>query len=201
MTTDAPSSGLHPPDHGVIASATPHRTRVRIRPSIHAAATMARAEERLRKQPGVESVEATSRTGSLVVTHHSGEHTLDGVIATLRDVGVIVHDVFKAVGEEVPDVGPSKTAMTVAGALDDLDRRISKATGHRVDLKLLFPLSLGALGIRQLLVEGIGLAEVPAYVLLWYAFDSFYKLHQQVPPPGEAATEAAADAVHARDAR
>jgi hypothetical protein len=28
-------------------------------------------------------------------------------------------------------------------------------------------------------MNGLGLSQVPGYVLLWYTFDSFYKLHQR----------------------
>ena len=30
-----------------------------------------------------------------------------------------------------------------------------------------------------MLTSGLGLGQVPGYVLLWYTFDSFYKLHQR----------------------
>lgn len=45
-------------------------------------------------------------------------------------------------------------------------------------LKLLFPLALAGVGLRQWVTQGLGLAQVPAYVLLWYAFDSFWKFHR-----------------------
>src|SRR5262249_37441456 len=57
-------------------------------------------------------------------------------------------------------------------------RCFSRARGRTVDLKLLFRVALGAVGLRQFFTAGLGIAEVPAYVLLWYAFDAFYKLHQ-----------------------
>jgi hypothetical protein len=46
-----------------------------------------------------------------------------------------------------------------------------------VDLRFLFPLSLSLLALRQLLVKGWQLELIPWYVLAWYAFDSFIKLH------------------------
>jgi hypothetical protein len=33
--------------------------------------------------------------------------------------------------------------------------------------------------VWQLATRGLGMTEVPAYVLLWYAFDSFWKFHRQ----------------------
>lgn len=99
----------------------------------------------------------------------------------LCDVGVIVRDVLRAGGNDLPSLGQSTTATGVITALDDLNQRLSRATGGKLDLKLLFPLTLGALGLCQVLAEGLGLTEIPGYVLLWYAFDSFYKLHEQRP--------------------
>ena len=55
---------------------------------------------------------------------------------------------------------------------------------------------LGFIGLRQSLSEGLGLSQVPGYVLLWYAFDSFWKFHQQTrlgaPPDGPSGNGTAA---------
>ncbi len=105
---------------------------------------------------------------------------------------MILHEVSEGPGAtDTPgDSAHSSTAQGIIGALDDLDRRLSQLTGHPIDLKVLFPFSLGAIGAWQLARHGWGIEEVPAYVLLWYAFDSFYKLHRM--PGREAAPPAAA---------
>jgi hypothetical protein len=41
--------------------------------------------------------------------------------------------------------------------------------------------------MRNTFANGLGIWQVPGYVMLWYAFDAFYKLHQEDPakPKGE----------------
>lgn len=121
---------------------------------------------------------------------HATPH--EALVGALGDVGVILRDVVDDVGgEELPSGGPgrSTSSVTLVDAVSDLDRRLSELTGRQIDLKLLFPLSLGVLGLRQVLTSGWGLTEVPAYVMLWYAFDSFWKFHRE--PPGPVAAGAA----------
>jgi hypothetical protein len=96
----------------------------------------------------------------------------------LRDLGVLVEEVV-----ELPESGPgsSATSTRIVNAVTDLDRQLSALTGRRVDLKLLFPLTLAGVGLWRAATSGLGLGEVPAYVLLWYAFDSFWKFHREPP--------------------
>jgi hypothetical protein len=73
----------------------------------------------------------------------------------------------------------SASATGILDAVTDLDHRISELTGGKVDLKVLVPAGLGLMALRQVALNGLGLGQVPGYVLLWYTFDSFYKLHQR----------------------
>jgi hypothetical protein len=155
---------------------------------------MDRIRDRLAQDPGVESVETRGKTGSVVVHYEPSQLSLDGLLAMLYEAGVVVHGMLA--GEEIGPgptgdgrstggAGTSRTAGSIIEAVQDLDHRISEMTGQKLDLKTLFPLTLGAIGVRRLLQSGLGLAEIPTYVLLWYAFDAFYKLHRdtQAAPP------------------
>ena len=164
---------------GHIASDVPGRLRVRLRHPRPAERHMRRVRVHLSQQSGVSTVVTNSTTGSITVTYNRHERSAEDVLAMLRDVGVIAERTAEALGEPGPHMGPSTTAEGIQAALNDLDVRISQVSGRRVDLKLLFPLGLGALGFRQLLVAGLGIQQVPAYMLLWYAFDAFWKLHHQ----------------------
>jgi hypothetical protein len=97
----------------------------------------------------------------------------------VEDVGLLIGSVLEAGGDELPDLGGegghSTTTAGIVATMGDLDRRLSELTGRTVDLKLLFPVALGAIGIRAAIVNGIGFVEVPAYILIWYAFDAFWK--------------------------
>jgi hypothetical protein len=163
---------------------------VRVRHAHHHRGLLHEAQARLAAAPGVRGVETNPQTGSVLVRYDPAQHSRSELLAMFEDVGIVVRETLGGLGEEVPETGRSSTSVSVISALSDLDKRIARATGHTVDLKLLFPATLGAIGIRQLFTTGLGLAEVPAYVLLWYAFDSFYKLHRM--PGHEAAPPAAA---------
>jgi copper chaperone CopZ len=141
----------------------------------------------LENQPGVDHVNVNASTGSVLVHYDHTVREKDDIVGCLVDVGLLLGGVLEAGGDELPDLGGSesdgrghsKTAASVVDTVSDLDRRLSQLTGRRVDLKLVFPVALGAIGLRSAIVNGIGLAEVPAYILLWYAFDSFWKFHQR----------------------
>jgi len=184
--------GTPPDGYGRVASATPGRLRVRLGRSHRQRALMERAQSHLGAQSGVRDVATNAATGSIVVRYDPEQRSGEDVLALLADAGVIVRDVLGA--DRLPEIGHSRAARTLVDALADLDRRVSHATGHRVDLKLLFPAALGLLGVRQVASQGLGLSQVPGYILLWYAFDAFVKLHQpRRPGPEETARAAESD--------
>jgi hypothetical protein len=49
---------------------------------------------------------------------------------------------------------------------------------------VLFSLGLGAVGVWQAFRTGLGIETIPAYTLIWFAFDTFWKFHRR--PSGEA---------------
>ena len=175
-------------DHGRIVSHAPGRMRVRLHPEHRDPAAMAQLEQALGGRSGVASVATDPRTGSVLVHYEDTALSKDDVVDMLYDVGVVARDLLGA--EDVPedlgvepadrDVAPHSSGATgILDAVTDLDHRISRMSGGRFDLKLLVPAGLGLLALRQVLTSGLGLGQVPGYVLLWYTFDSFYKLHQR----------------------
>jgi hypothetical protein len=177
-----------PPHHGQIVSHTAGRIRVRLHQELRKDAVLGELQQRLLGQSGVAAVTTNTRTGSVLVRYDHHRLSRADLLACLHDIGVIARDIGGA--EEIPEdlalaqggseVAPhSSTAASLMDALADLDRRVSDLTGGKLDVKLLFPLGLGVMALRQVSLNGLGLAEVPGYVLLWYAFDSFYKLHQR----------------------
>jgi hypothetical protein len=59
----------------------------------------------------------------------------------------------------------------------DINDDVGRLTNGVADLRLLVPLGLSLLTMRQLIERGIQLEEIPWYILAWYAFDSFMKLN------------------------
>jgi hypothetical protein len=171
-----------------IASTTPGRLRVRVhQPACHHH-LLHTVQERLTDTEGTHSVKVDAHTGSVLVSFDPQIQSHAGLLAILRDLGVMASETARGIDLDVHEVEPSghsRASEGIVDAVSDLDRQIAKLTGHHVDLKLLFPLTLGAVGVWQLARRGAGLSEVPAYVLLWYAFDSFWKFHRQPARPPE----------------
>jgi Heavy metal associated domain 2 len=163
-----------------VASHTPGRLRVRVEPSERQPRAMRAVRERLDAAIGPGHTEVNPSTGSVLVHYDHHTRSSADVISVLRDVGVLVEETARSV-LDLPEAGagPSTTSVRLIDTMTDLDRQISLLTGRRVDLKLLFPMALGGVGLWRVATNGLGLTEVPAYVLLWYAFDSFWKFHRE----------------------
>jgi len=166
-----------------IASATPGRVRVRLQRTEKSRDIVESVKEHVVGRPGVTQVSTSAVTGSVVVHYDRESASHDDIIGMFRDAGVIVESIAGLEGAEELSA-PTPASQRVIEAVDRLDRRLARLTGYRVDLRLLFPAGLFAIGLRQALVEGLGLTDVPGYVLLWYAFDSFWKLHRELPARG-----------------
>jgi hypothetical protein len=146
-------------------------------------------EQKMEQQRGTERVRVNRRTGSVLVQYDPHMQTHTGVLAILHDLGVVAAETARGLDLDTPEIGPptgqSTTSEGIVGALADLDRQIAALSGYKVDLKLLFPLALGGVGLWAAARRGLGLTEVPAYVLLWYAFDSFWKFHRLPAQPAQ----------------
>lgn len=161
-----------------IASSTPSRTRVKLSQKRRNPHEMERIAHALREHTHVRDVRANMQTGSIVIEHAQKDGTLDEIVAVLQDLGVVLGEIT-----DVPFVeGKSGTAADLSNALTDLNERVAKATDGVVDLRILMPAGLGALAIHQLIRNGWQFETVPWYVLAWYSFDSFIKLHYTQDP-------------------
>jgi hypothetical protein len=163
-----------------IVSSTPHRTRFRVSQKRRNKAEMKRIAEALKAEPDVTEVHTNVQTGSIVVQHEYRHNSLQDISATLQDLGIILGTV---VGVEIPSMdGKSAVASDLTSAVSDLNKRVGEATKGIVDLRFIIPLGLGTLAIRQLLRNGWQIEAAPWYVLAYYAFDSFIKLHYTEEP-------------------
>ncbi|WP_427161507.1 HMA2 domain-containing protein [Aliinostoc sp. HNIBRCY26] len=156
-----------------IISDTPGRLRLRIGHAHRQADTMQHIADTLKSKSNVQDVKTNLQHGSIVIKHDATDSSWEDVLATLEDLGVI----FGEIGE-----GNTEAATTVASAVVDLNKRVKQATDGAVDIRFLFPLGLSILAVRQLIIKGLQLEIIPWYVLAWYSFDSFIKLHGITPP-------------------
>ncbi|QSJ17317.1 hypothetical protein JYQ62_37825 [Nostoc sp. UHCC 0702] len=156
-----------------IVSNTPGRLRLRVARQHRQSEEMQRIANVLEAQPNITQVRTNISQGSIVINHDGKDDTWNNVVATLIDLGIIFGDIAE---------GKSDVAMGVSGAVFDLNKRVEQATDGAVDLRLLFPFGLSILAVRQLLKQGLQIEIIPWYVLAWYAFDSFIKLHGMHQP-------------------
>lgn len=151
-----------------VVSSTPKRLRLRVAQPQRQSKDMHRIASVLNANPQVNRVSTNLHSGSITIYHDGKNGSLDSVFATLRDLGVIFTDLTE---------GNTEAAAQVSNAIVDLNRRVRQATNGAIDIPFLFPLGLSTLAVRQLLSKGLQFETIPWYVLAWYAFDSFIKLH------------------------
>ncbi len=154
----------------MIASAVPGRIRLRAarRATAEQLIETARAVQSL---PGVTDAEVRAQSASIVVRFDPRD--AEAVEAGLRETGVdLPADAVSRRGD------PAKVVADAARAMNG-------AVGRRVpagDLRLLLPLGLGLLSVRQAMRGRDRLADAPWYVLAWYASETFFKFHGQPAP-------------------
>ncbi len=77
--------------------------------------------------------------------------------------------------ESVP--GLSVMSHMLKRNLSGLDTRVATATGNMFDLKTLVPVGFLGLALFKMFKDKALWAEVPAFVLVYYAYDSYMKFH------------------------
>lgn len=80
------------------------------------------------------------------------------------------------------DQSSTETANQVRDTVNELNRQIRWLTNDLLDLRMLMATGLGLFALRQILVRGLRLDEIPWYAVAWYALDTFVKFH---PDDGE----------------
>lgn len=136
---------------------------------IHAAASKAQAA------PGVIDVAANDATGSVLI-HFDPAVTATDLIRSLLEAGLAVTETRYSGPADEP--GPSSGARLVQGGLTRANLRVHRATEGRVDLRLAVPAAFTVLAARQFLRDAGRIRNASWYQLLYWAFDSFEKLHR-----------------------
>ncbi|MGQ9872309.1 HMA2 domain-containing protein [Leptodesmis sp.] len=173
--------------HTHIVSSTPSRTRIRVSAKRRTPEQMGEITRALQAMPDVYSVRPNLQTGSIIIHYDQTPTVVEDLAATLHDVGVIL---FNTIDIELPATGgKSGVADDLVKAVADLNRRVGASTEGSIDLRFLIPLGLGGLAIYQLLRKGWQFETAPWYVLAYYAFDSFIKLHYTTEPEGPSSPE------------
>lgn len=166
------------PKHTHIASSTPSRTRIKLSQKRRNSNEITRIVTALKQNPQVLEIRVNDQTGSLVIHHAAHKGVLENIEAVLQDLGIILASTLEMPGV----VGKSEMASHLTQAITDLNQQVGQTTNGVVDLRFLVPLGFSALAIRQLIRNGLQIEMAPWYVLAYYAFDSFLKLHYTQDP-------------------
>ena len=170
----------------VVTHHLPHRTRLRLPKAHRKSHTMSTVKERLKKVPGVQNVEVNERTGSILVHHEGNGQVLDQIGSALEEVASELLEAFVEVEEdEIP--GLSIVSHMLKSHASKMDTSLAEATGNLLDLKTLVPVGLLVAAIYKGLRDRAWWGEVPAFVLFYYAYDSYMKFHGPSVRPVSAA--------------
>jgi len=158
-----------------IVSKTPGRVRLRVNPAHRHQQKIAPIVNALKARLEIYRVRTNIPTGSITILHGRELLSSQDMCIVLQDLGVNLLEVTQEPRRAVSR--SSSAAVEVIKTARDLNQRVKTATNDTIDLRFVFPLSLGVLALRQLIVKGWQLELIPWYVLAWYAFDSFIKLN------------------------
>lgn len=170
-----------------IVHASPGRVRLKAFQVKGNPALARQAQDKLGAVPGVREVRANPLTGSVLLLLDRVKMLEPEALAPLaaalgqffpeieaRELGA---GIITGAGAAAP--GPGGAAVEgLAGSVGALNARIAGLTGG-IDLRLLLPLSLVYLGVRQLLTAKK--TRTPAwYDYLWFGFSTFIMLNRTI---------------------
>ena len=154
----------------------PHRTRYRLAIHHRTPGTVTRIQESILKVPGVKKVEFNERTGSLLVHHDENPEILPMLGTILENIaGDLFVEITEADLAFLP--GVSLLAQLVKKRFGKINDYVLRKTNNYLDLKMLLPIGFVAAGIYQTSKNKAWFSQVPAWVLFYYAYDSYLKFH------------------------
>jgi hypothetical protein len=131
----------------------------------------------------VQDLDVNPATGSILL-HLRPDDPVDAILADIAELGYLVERLSdgprRAPGRSGGRVPHSRISRTVSEILAAMNARVHEATNGRADLRFIVPAALTVLAVRQLLRDAKSLRDAPWYVLMYYAFDSFYKLNAEL---------------------
>ncbi len=75
--------------------------------------------------------------------------------------------------------GKSEVAQDFINLISDINADVARMTSGVADLRVILPLGIALLSVRQLFRKGLELDQMPWYILAWYAFDIFTRLNYE----------------------
>jgi Heavy metal associated domain 2 len=170
-----------------ITHAVPGRVRVKVAGDPEeVAAILTAVERRTRGEDGVSSVQTDVRTGSALLRFDPDALDPEDAVELLRKAHEALEELLPPHLREPAERSISHVAATLERRFSAADASVLRATHGVLDLRMLVPIGLAGLSVRQVLRTGPKLKMIPWYVLAYYSFDTFVKLHHQpLPDPEE----------------
>jgi Heavy metal associated domain 2 len=166
-----------------ITHAVPGRVRLKVAgPPEEVAEILSTVESRAHGREGVSSVESDLRTGSVLLRFDPDALDPEAAIELLREAHAALAELVPPQIREPAERSVSQVAAGLERRFATADASVLRATRGVVDLRMLLPIGLAGLSLRQLARTGPQLKAIPWYVLAYYSFDSFLKLHHEAAP-------------------
>ena len=167
----------------------PGRMRLRV-PKPRSGQQVRQIAGRVERAKHVSSVNANPTTGSLLVQFRADD-PIDLIIDELRLAGFDVAHAFRR--QETGVRTQTTSAAILENVMSRANAQLHLATRGHVDIRLIVPAIYMALGVRNLLRGRGRLTDASWYQLMYWAFDSFFKLHEEATVKGGAGKAARVD--------
>ena len=141
-----------------IVSQTPGRVRLRLPPRHRQQQKIIPLVNALQARLEIYRVRTNIPTGSITVLHGRELLSSQDLLLILQDLGV---NLLEITTEPRGSIYSSASAAAVIKTATGLNQQVKTATNEAIDLRFLFPLSLGVLAMRQLIVKGWQLELIP----------------------------------------
>ena len=148
------------------------RARLRV-PRPRTPAQVRRTAARVERSGRIRNVEANPATGSLLLTF---DDPLDIIIEELRALGLEIQTTMAAAR---PVRTQSRGAVVVRRMMGGANAKLHELTAGNVDLRFAVPAVYLALAVRNFSRGRGRLRDASWYQLMYWAFDSFFKLHEE----------------------
>lgn len=150
------------------------RARLRV-PRPRTPAQVRRTAAKVESSSRVRGVKANAATGSLLVSFDPDD-PLDLLIEELRAMGIEVESMLR---QARPVKTESRSAAVVRQAMAGANAKLNTLTSGNVDLRFAVPAIYVALAVRNFSRGRGRLRDASWYQLMYWAFDSFFKLHEE----------------------
>ena len=160
----------------------PGRARLRV-PKPRTPQQVRQIAGRVERADHVRGVEVNPTTGSMLV-RFAADDPLDLIIDELGLLGFEIASAFDSKPGNVHT--QTRSAAAIENVMSRANSKLHLMTRGHLDIRLAVPAIYMLLGVRNLLRQRGRLRDAAWYQLMYWAFDSFFKLHEEQSVKGGA---------------